>query len=113
MIMKTALLCSLTSMLVIASSAFVLNKHNARCNKMQLNLKRTVSKQISFSKKAVTPSHDTTSNEESYDENAFHRRIVHFEHHRKDEDEDDVKKHSNKKPYGGWNHRQFAKAIDP
>eukprot|EP00984_Skeletonema_dohrnii_P020436 scaffold9968_cov113-Skeletonema_dohrnii-CCMP3373.AAC.2 len=114
MIMKTTLLCSLISMLVIASSAFVL-QHNAlqhRGNKIQLNLKRTVSKQISFSKKAVTPNHDTNSNEESYDENAFHRRIVHFEHHRKDEDEDnDVKK--SKKPYGGWNHRQFAKAIDP
>jgi len=37
---------------------------------------------------------------------------VHFEHHRKDEDENDGKKHS-KKPYGGWNHRQFAKSIDP
>eukprot|EP00985_Skeletonema_marinoi_P026356 scaffold20360_cov78-Skeletonema_marinoi.AAC.3 len=40
MIMKTTLLCSLISMLVIASSAFVL-QHNARCNKIQLNLKRT------------------------------------------------------------------------
>jgi len=112
--MKTTLLCSLISILFIASYAFVV-EHNAlqhRGNKMRLNLKQTVSNQVSFSKKAATPKHDPTPNEDTYDDNAFHRRIVHFEHHRKDEDENDGKKHS-KKAYGGWNHRQFAKSIDP
>ncbi|KAL7492232.1 hypothetical protein ACHAWT_001438 [Skeletonema menzelii] len=109
--MKTTLLCSLISMLFIASAAFVLEQNvlQRRVNKTQLNLKRTVSKQISFKK--TTPKHAPTPSEDCYDEDAFHRRIVHFEHHRKDE-EDDEKKHS-KKPYGGWNHHEFAKSIAP
>jgi len=72
----------------------------------------SVSKQISFSKKAMTsPNHDNTSNQDD-DEDTFHRRIVHFEHQKKNANEDDGKRNS-KKSYGGWNQRQFAKSIDP
>ena len=70
-----------------------------------------VSKQISFSKKAITPNHDTTSNQDD-EQDVFHRRIVHFEHHTKNENEGDGNRHS-KKQFGGWNHREFAKSIDP
>ncbi len=68
-----------------------------------------VRKQVSFNRKATT-SKDSSENHK--DEEIFHRRIVHFEKGNGGEEEDNRKK-SNKKPYGGFNHRQFAKAVDP
>lgn len=68
-----------------------------------------VRKQVSFSRKATTSKDSSVSNHN--DEEIFHRRIVHFE--KGNGGEEDNRKKSNKKPYGGFNHRQFAKAVDP
>lgn len=77
------------------------------------NLTRVISpvrKQVSFSRKASTSKDSSAPNHN--DEEIFHRRIVHFEKGNGGEEEDNRKK-SNKKPYGGFDHRQFAKAVDP
>lgn len=130
-------------LLTPSSDAFVLrhNESQLRVTKLQLNIHPTgksfclnfvqavifffhlssshtitrfpVSKQISFSKKGTTSKHESTYNQDNdeFDEDIFHRRIVHFEKVNGGEEKDAGKKSSKK--FGGWNHRQFAKSIDP
>ena len=86
------------------------SNHHPLISHVPHSISPSVRKQVSFSRKATTSKDSSASNHN--DEEIFHRRIVHFEKGNGGEEEDNRKK-SNKKPYGGFNHRQFAKAVDP
>mmetsp|Transcript_37214 Transcript_37214/g.63308 ORF Transcript_37214/g.63308 Transcript_37214/m.63308 type:complete len:118 (-) Transcript_37214:1519-1872(-) len=81
----------------------------------ELNLKRTVSDRVSFGKRSNKTENAEHRNEE--DDEAYHRRIVHFELnsdkiHKKDGPmAADVT--SDRTRTFGWDHRDFARTADP
>eukprot|EP01083_Nonionella_stella_P022754 62914_1 len=110
-----SLVVSLTS---IPSEAFVARLQPTRLIATELHLKRAVTDRYSFTKKATDGIQDFDQSAED-DEEVYHRRIVHFSEksHEKD-DQITTRKYRDKRSTDktrsfGWDHRGFARSIDP
>mmetsp|Transcript_22087 Transcript_22087/g.47411 ORF Transcript_22087/g.47411 Transcript_22087/m.47411 type:complete len:122 (-) Transcript_22087:134-499(-) len=94
--------------------AFVARPQAIKPFTTQLDLKRTVSDRLSFSKR----SKPKQSENAEYEEDVYHRRIVHFEVNSERTDKKNgsqpiTETTSDQTRKFGWDHRDFARSVDP